>query len=280
LTVDVNPAPQGTAVTFTASVAAQPDHGLPVGFVTFSSIDPVTQNHTAIATAPLVNGTATWTTSTLPVGVDGIYAESSGDRTYDSEWATYYEEIDAVAPTPVVGAITPNRGPAAGGTTVTITGQNQDLGRHDPCRELLVRVEHDLHRGDPRRFGSRAHPGDEPRRPERGDPGRRLPLLGAEAVTRRSSSASQRVAAPAAARFRAIRICSDDGPRRDNNGRHGRPRRAAASIVRSREHARSATLEPTDASPGAGADRSRGRARSRAADAGLAHLVTRRKGSG
>ncbi len=69
LTSTPNPSIIGQAVTFTARVTGN----LPTGTVTF------TYNNATIGTAPLVNGVATFTIASLPVGSDAVTASYPGD---------------------------------------------------------------------------------------------------------------------------------------------------------------------------------------------------------
>ncbi len=79
LTSSANPSNFGQAVTFTATVTAQPgfDKGTPTGMVSF--LDGATN----IGNSPLNgSGVATLTTSTLPVGTNSITATYSGDTNF------------------------------------------------------------------------------------------------------------------------------------------------------------------------------------------------------
>jgi hypothetical protein len=78
-----------------------------------------TNNGTTIGTAPIVNGVATLTTTTLPVGSDPISGAYSGDNNYAPVTTGPVNEIiTVIGTTPVLGA-TPN--PTTFGTPVTIT---------------------------------------------------------------------------------------------------------------------------------------------------------------
>ena len=73
----VNPSEFGQSVTFTADVdAVAPGAGVPTGQVTFYD------GTTAIDTATLVNGSATFTTSTLAVGSHSIIVQYGGDSNF------------------------------------------------------------------------------------------------------------------------------------------------------------------------------------------------------
>jgi predicted thioesterase len=112
LAVNPDPAVFGTTVTITDTV---PTVGgvAPTGTVTF------TNNGTTIGTAPIINGVATLTTTTLPVGSDPISGAYGGDGNYAPITAGPVNEIITTGnTTPVLGA-TPN--PTTFGTPVTIT---------------------------------------------------------------------------------------------------------------------------------------------------------------
>jgi predicted thioesterase len=112
LTVNPDPSIFGNTVTITDTV---PTVGgvAPTGTVTF------TNNGTTIGTAQLVNGVATLTTTTLPVGSDPISAAYGGDNNYAPVTTGPVNEIITTGnTTPVLGA-TPN--PTTFGTPVTLT---------------------------------------------------------------------------------------------------------------------------------------------------------------
>ncbi|MCU1427861.1 MAG: hypothetical protein JWL83_1861 [Actinomycetia bacterium] len=74
LTSSLNSAPAGASVTFTATMSAKsPSTAVPTGFVSF------TLRGTTLATVALVNGVATFTTSTLPVGKNAVHAVYAGN---------------------------------------------------------------------------------------------------------------------------------------------------------------------------------------------------------
>jgi hypothetical protein len=75
LSATPNPAQFGTTVTLTESIPGV--NGVtPTGSVTF------TYNGTTLGTATVVNGVATLTTTTLPIGTDPVSATYTGDTTY------------------------------------------------------------------------------------------------------------------------------------------------------------------------------------------------------
>jgi hypothetical protein len=91
LNVTPNPATFGQPVTFTATVTAQTNgSNPPTGTVTFS-IDGVAQ-----APAPLTNGMATLTVTTLPTGMHAVTATYSGDVNFTTSTATVNETVQGL----------------------------------------------------------------------------------------------------------------------------------------------------------------------------------------
>ncbi len=107
-----NPTTYGTTVFLTESIPGV--NGIaPTGTVTFSD------NGTAIGTANVVNGVATLTTSTLPIGTDPITATYSGDGTYGKvSSGPLNVVINKAAPT---DTLTANPTPSVFGSPVTLT---------------------------------------------------------------------------------------------------------------------------------------------------------------
>ena len=90
LTSSVNPSKPGQAVTFTATVTAQPgfDKGTPTGTVNF--LDGATN----IGNSPLNgSGAATLTTSTLPLGTNSITASYSGDTNFSASTSPALQQV-------------------------------------------------------------------------------------------------------------------------------------------------------------------------------------------
>ena len=90
LTSSVNPSKPGQAVTFTATVTAQPgfDKGPPTGTVSF--LDGATK----IGNSPLNgSGVATLTTSTLPLGTNSITATYSGDTNFSPSTSPALQQL-------------------------------------------------------------------------------------------------------------------------------------------------------------------------------------------
>lgn len=118
LTTSASSADAGTSITLTATVASSSGTGAtPTGSVSF------TRDGNALGSANLVNGTATLTTSALPVGTDHITASYGGDSNYSSSASTPLTEMvsppaNAVATTTALTSSAPS---AASNTSVTLT---------------------------------------------------------------------------------------------------------------------------------------------------------------
>ncbi len=93
---DVNPSTEGSSVTFTATVK---DGGVTAtaatGTFEFKVDDVVVE-----AAAAIVNGVATYTTSSLSVGERSVTATYSGDSTYGGSFATMTQTVDAATSDP------------------------------------------------------------------------------------------------------------------------------------------------------------------------------------
>jgi Bacterial Ig-like domain (group 3)/Autotransporter beta-domain/IPT/TIG domain len=119
-----NPSVAGQTVTFSATVPANsPGAGNPTGSVNFS-IDGG-----APTTVPLQNNggpvlTAQLTTSSLGIGTHSISATYNGDLNFTGSSGSLAGGQVVNAAPPAVTSISPNNGPVAGGTGVTITGTN------------------------------------------------------------------------------------------------------------------------------------------------------------
>ncbi|MGA3211536.1 MAG: protease pro-enzyme activation domain-containing protein [Terriglobales bacterium] len=96
VTSSLNPSTSGQSVTLTATVApAGPP--APTGTVGFTSLGTAISGCSAVT---LTSGTATCTTSTLPVGTDAIVATYSGDSNYAGSNGTFSQLVNPI-PTPV-----------------------------------------------------------------------------------------------------------------------------------------------------------------------------------
>jgi Big-like domain-containing protein len=90
LTVTPNPGVTGQKVTFTdtitPSISGSP---APTGAVTFQEYNVKTGASTNLATVPVTNGVATWTTSSLPAGTHSITPVYSGAAVYFPVYTGY-----------------------------------------------------------------------------------------------------------------------------------------------------------------------------------------------
>jgi len=93
----LNPSTYGQSVTFTATVAAAvPGSGTPTGTVTFYD------NSTAIDTATLSNGSATFSTSSLAVGGHAITATYGGDADFTGSSSPALTQTVQQSPTAIL----------------------------------------------------------------------------------------------------------------------------------------------------------------------------------
>jgi len=89
LASSLNPSKLGQSVTLTAtltSAAGAPPNGELVKFMKGTKI---------LATVPLVNGIATFTSSTLPIGTNLITADYAGDVNYDPTFSASFKQVVA-----------------------------------------------------------------------------------------------------------------------------------------------------------------------------------------
>jgi hypothetical protein len=98
----LNPAPVGQAVTFTATVTAMGHGAPPNGSVTFQD------GSTVLQTVTLVNGQASYTTSSLNFGNHFITAAYSGDTNYAPGSTTLVESVLYPSSTAVVSSVNPS----------------------------------------------------------------------------------------------------------------------------------------------------------------------------
>ncbi|HEY7157479.1 MAG TPA: Ig-like domain repeat protein, partial [Gemmataceae bacterium] len=111
----VNPSQVEQPVTFTATVSDDLDEGIPTGTVTFLDGD------TVLGTATLDdNGNATYTTSTLALGVHTITADYGGDGPYLASSGTLTQIVSQETGNSSV-YLTSSLNPAAPGQAVTFT---------------------------------------------------------------------------------------------------------------------------------------------------------------
>ena len=118
VTSSLNPSLRNQSVTFTAIVTSAYS-ATPSGTIAFSD------GSTVLATVPLVNGVASFTTSTLPKGSQTITAAYSGDADYASNLASLTQIVSGIPTTTTVVSITPIEIYAAQPSTITatVTGQ-------------------------------------------------------------------------------------------------------------------------------------------------------------
>jgi len=111
---DPSPSDYGQMVTFTATVSPiAPGGGVPTGQVEFVGAA------SELASAPLVNGVATWTTSLLSIGNTQVTAGYFGDSNFTgSNSSTVYQTVNPASTTTMV---TSSVDPALWGQSVTFT---------------------------------------------------------------------------------------------------------------------------------------------------------------
>ncbi|WP_041586038.1 Ig-like domain repeat protein [Terriglobus saanensis] len=112
LTSSATPSDIGTPVTFTITVTPT-STTTPTGSVTLQD------GAATIATQPLVNGVATFTTSTLTVGSHLLVARFPGDATNDVSGSSTFTQVVRQIATGTALTSSPN--PSAGGATVRFT---------------------------------------------------------------------------------------------------------------------------------------------------------------
>ncbi|MGB8011994.1 MAG: Ig-like domain-containing protein [Terriglobales bacterium] len=100
VTSSSNPSVLGQSVTFTATVTPQ-GPGAPTGSVTFSD------GSTALGTSALSGGTATFSTSTLAIGLHSINAVYSGDANFASSSASLNQTLNQATTSIAVTGVSP-----------------------------------------------------------------------------------------------------------------------------------------------------------------------------
>ncbi len=125
------PTSLGHAVTFTATVT--PNTGtLPDGeFITFKNGD------TVLGTAPLNAGTASLTTTAIPVGTFPITANYAYDGIYGASTAQLLHQVTTTRGYPTALALTASPNPSSPGQTITFTAQVTSSYGPIPDGELL-----------------------------------------------------------------------------------------------------------------------------------------------
>jgi prepilin-type N-terminal cleavage/methylation domain-containing protein len=117
LVSDINPCIIGQPVTFTARISP----AVATGTITFQDGGNVLGN------VDLSAGQAQCVATFAAVGSHLITADYSGNPYFNATSATWVQTVGA-AGIPTVTNVSPNSGPVAGGTTVTITGTNFESG--------------------------------------------------------------------------------------------------------------------------------------------------------
>jgi hypothetical protein len=122
LTASATTVNAGTNVTFNVAVAPASGTGTPTGTVSFMN------GTTTLAAIGLSNGTASYSTTSLPVGADSISAIYSGDTNFSgSTSSTVTVTVQALVPSFTLGA-SPTSGTVTAGataqTTITVTPVN------------------------------------------------------------------------------------------------------------------------------------------------------------
>jgi subtilase family serine protease len=111
---------QGTSVTFTATVAGTS----PTGSVSFF----LNGSSTALSTVTAISGVATYSTTTLPVGIDTITASYSGDGYNAPSTTATAATVDVVSPDFTLPGSLSAPASASPGQTTTTTMQVQAVG--------------------------------------------------------------------------------------------------------------------------------------------------------
>jgi streptogramin lyase len=111
-----NPSTSGQAVTFTATVSAvAPGSGTPTGSITFLD------GATTLATAPLSSGSASFTTSTLNLGMHTITVRYSGDANFNSSTSAALTQTVNSTAVGTTTTVTSSTNPSVFGQAVTFT---------------------------------------------------------------------------------------------------------------------------------------------------------------
>jgi hypothetical protein len=120
-TASPNPAVVGQSITFTATLTPTNGGATPTGSVKFSytvgANDPMNSMPIVLATVSLVNGVASYSTSTLGAGHYHVVAAYSGDSNYGAGNSTLVQVILDNANV----TLTSSNNPAQAGSTVTFT---------------------------------------------------------------------------------------------------------------------------------------------------------------
>lgn len=114
----VNPSTFGQSVTFTASVTATSGSLSPTGKVYFKN------NGTVVAAVAMVNGTAAYTTATLPAGSLAMSAAYSGDANFAVSSTPLTQVVNqATSNTGLISSVNPSSATQSVTFTATVTSQ-------------------------------------------------------------------------------------------------------------------------------------------------------------
>ena len=111
LVSSTSPAKQGQEVRFTATISSS-SGGIPAGQVTFRD------GTTFLATKTLIGGTARFTTSNLPAGLNGITAAFGGNSKFGASTSS---AVNQVVLTPTTTTLSSSANPSGYGQPVTFT---------------------------------------------------------------------------------------------------------------------------------------------------------------
>ncbi|HWE01986.1 MAG TPA: Ig-like domain-containing protein [Tepidisphaeraceae bacterium] len=115
----------GASAVFTAIVSPPPGDSTPTGNVTFY------EGNTNLGTTPMVNGSAIFSITTLPIGTHIIYAVYNGDTAYTTSTSNNVSEVVGIATSTALTANPP--GPVTPGTQVTFTATVTQLPTTNPA---------------------------------------------------------------------------------------------------------------------------------------------------
>jgi hypothetical protein len=113
----LNPSLFGQSVTFAATVNGT--GGTPTGMVTFLDGNISNDGNTLLGTASLGGNNASFSTSSLPVGIHAITIQYGGDPNFNSAMSTAVTQV--VNPIPTTTTVASSVNPSANGQSVTFT---------------------------------------------------------------------------------------------------------------------------------------------------------------
>lgn len=116
LMLSPNPSVSGQTVTVTAYIISATPSVVPTGTVNFNL------NDVTVATEPVTNGMAVYTTSTLPVGTTNVVAVYSGDSNYiETSSPQMTQTVTSSAPASTMTTLTSSENPSVYSQLVTFT---------------------------------------------------------------------------------------------------------------------------------------------------------------